>query len=63
MVLIYAAIIRNSISQFIIIIIIIVILPSWVFFTQTLADGLSLESEWLQVSSDLQDFSQYSGRS
>ena len=33
------------------------------FFTTALADGLSQESEWQQVSSDLQDSSQYSGRS
>ena len=31
-------------------------------FTPALADGLSLESEWLQVSSGLQDSSQYSDR-
>ena len=35
----------------------------WKFFTSALADGLSLESEWQQVSSSLQDSSQYSGRS
>ena len=33
------------------------------FFTPALADGLSLEFEWQQVSSSLQDSSQYSGRS
>ena len=33
------------------------------FFTSALADGLSLEFEWQQVSSSLQDSSQYSGRS
>ena len=32
-------------------------------FTSALADGLSLEFEWQQVSSSLQDSSQYSGRS
>ena len=32
------------------------------FFTSVLADGLSLEFEWQQVSSSLQDSSQYSGR-
>ena len=31
------------------------------FFTSVLADGLSLEFEWQQVSSGLQDSSQYSG--
>ena len=35
----------------------------WEFFTSALADGLSLEFEWQQVSSKLQDSSQYSGRS
>ena len=33
------------------------------FFTPALTDNLSLKSEWLQVSSDLQDSSQYSSRS
>ena len=33
------------------------------FFTSVLADGFSLEFEWQQVSSSLQDSSQYSGRS
>ena len=47
-------------SQFIIIIIIIYSLE---LFTSALADRLSLESEWQQVSSSLQDSSQYSGRS
>ena len=31
------------------------------FFSPALADGLSLDSEWQQVSSGLQDSSQYSG--
>ena len=35
----------------------------WEFFTSALADGFSLEFEWQQVSSSLQDSSQYSGRS
>ena len=35
----------------------------WSFFTLALADGLSQEFEWQQVSSSLQDSSQYSGRS
>ena len=34
-----------------------------VFFISANADGLSLEFEWQQVSSSLQDSSQYSGRS
>ena len=33
------------------------------FFTPALADDLSQEIEWQQVSSSLQDSSQYSGRS
>ena len=33
------------------------------FSTPALADGFSLEFEWQQVSSSLQDLSQYSGRS
>ena len=33
------------------------------FFTSVLADGLSLESEWQQVSLSLRDSSQYSGQS
>ena len=42
-------------------IIIIIIYSFWVF-PSALADGLSLESEWQQVSSGLQDSSEYSGR-
>ena len=41
----------------------ITIIYSFEFFTSVLADGLSLEFEWQQVSSSLQDSSQYSGRS
>ena len=37
------------------------ILLLWEFFRLTLADGLSLQSELQQVSSNLQDSSQYSG--
>ena len=33
------------------------------FFTSALADGLSLEFEWQQVSASLLDSSQYAGRS
>ena len=33
------------------------------FFTLASADGFPLESEWQQVSSSLQDSSQYSGQS
>ena len=45
------------------IIIIIIIIYSLEFFTSANADGLSLEFEWQQVSSSLQDSSQCSGRS
>ena len=41
----------------IIIIIIIIILLIGEFFIPTLANGFSLESEWRQVSSSLQDSS------
>ena len=41
----------------IIIIIIIIIIHSWELFTSALADGFSLESEWQQVSSSLQNSS------
>ena len=36
---------------------------SWEFFPSVLADGLSLEFEWQQVASSLQNSSQYSDRS
>ena len=36
---------------------------SLAFFTRALAGGLSLESEWQQIDSDLQDHFQYSSRS
>ena len=41
----------------------IIIIHSLELFTSVLADGFSQESEWQQVSSSLQDSSQYSGRS
>ena len=53
----------NCVQKIITIIIVIIIFTSWEFFTSVLADGLSLEFEWQQVSSNLQDCSQYSGRS
>ena len=40
-----------------------IIIHSLELFTSALADGSSLESEWQQISSSLQDSSQYSGRS
>ena len=43
--------------------IIIIIIYSLEFFRSVLADGLSLVFEWQQVSSSLQDSSQYSGHS
>ena len=48
-------------DQFVIIIIIIIYLSE--FFTSALADCLSLEFEWQQISSSLQNSSQYSSRS
>ena len=59
MVLFCAAIRRDSVSLLFIIIIIINISDE--FFKPAFADGLSWESEWQQVSSNLQDSSQYSG--
>ena len=44
-------------------IIIIIIITPLEFFTSVLADGFSLEFEWQQVSSSLQDSSRDSGRS
>ena len=44
-------------------IIIIIIIYSSRVFNSALADGRSLEFEWQQVSSSLQESSQYSGRS
>ena len=52
-----------SIVVAVVIIIIIIIIYSLEFLTSMLADGLSLEVELQQVSSSLQDSSQYSGRS
>ena len=40
-----------------------IILLFWEFFIPVLADGFPLEFEWQQVSSSLQDSSQYSGQS
>ena len=56
-------IIVYSLRVFHISIICIIIIYSLEFFTSTLADGLSLEFDWQQVSSSLQDSSRYSGRS
>ena len=41
----------------------IIIYSLRVFHISVLADGFSLEFEWQQVSSSLQDSSEYSGRS
>ena len=41
---------------------IIIIIYALEFFTSALADDLSLENEWQQVSLSLQDSSQYFGR-
>ena len=58
-----APIIIGIIVTFIIIILIIIIIYSLEIFTSTNVDGRSLEFEWQQVSSSIQDSSQYSGRS
>ena len=42
--------------------VVVTIIYSLEFLTSALADALSLEIEWQQVSSSLQDSSQYSGR-
>ena len=47
----------------VIIINVVIIVTNWDFFTLALDDGLSLEFERQQVSSSLQDSSQYSGQS
>ena len=52
-----------DLNAIIIIIIIIIIISPWESFTSSLADGLQPEFEWQQVSSSLQESSQYSGRS
>ena len=41
----------------------LLLFTAWEFFTSALADGLSLEFEWQQVSSSLLDYSLYSGQS
>ena len=53
----------TSSCRIIIIIIIIIIIHSLALFTSVLADDFSVESEWQQISSNLQDSSQYYGRS
>ena len=45
------------------VVVIIIIYSLKLFFTSALANGLSLEFEWQQVSSSLQDSSHYSGSS
>ena len=51
----------SSFFILIIIIVIIIIIIILEFFTSASADSLSLEFEWQQFSSSLQDFSRYSG--
>ena len=61
-----SVILVNSAKVIIIIIIItiiIIIIIPLEFFISVFADGLSVEFEWKQVSSSLQDSSQDSGRS
>ena len=45
------------------VIFILLLFTLWKFFTSELADCLSLEFQWQQVSTSLQDSSQYSSRS
>ena len=35
----------------------VIVLLTWEFFTQALAEGFPLEAEWQQISSSLQDSS------
>ena len=51
----------DNLTDFIIIIIIIIIIIPCKF--PALSEGLSLGSEWLEISSNIQDSSQYSGQS
>ena len=44
-------------------VLLLLLFTPWEFFTSALADGLSLNFEWQQVSSSLWDSSQYYGRS
>ena len=50
---------KSTILQILFLLLIIIL----ELFTSALVDGFSLESEWQQVSSSLQDSSQYSGSS
>ena len=52
----------NYLPVVIIIIIIIIIITPSEFFIPVLAEGISLKSEWLQVSLGHQDFSQNSSQ-
>ena len=45
---------------FLCLLLVIIILFLWVFFTGALANGITADSEWQQVSSDIQDSPQYS---
>ena len=45
----------------IVILLSLLLFNSLALFTSVLADGFSQESEWQQISSSLQDSSQYSG--
>ena len=52
---------NSTILQVLFFLLIIIIIYSLEFFTNLLADAFSLEFEWQQVFSSLQDSSQYSG--
>ena len=49
--------------SWLLLLLLLLLFTPWEFFTSVLADGLSLEFEWEQVSLSLQDSSQYSSRS
>ena len=49
--------------ELLLLLLLLLLLTPWEIFTSVLADGLSLEFESQQVSSSLQDSSQYSGHS
>ena len=55
--------VHNFASSLFYLLLLLLLFTPWEFFISVLADVLSLEFEWQQVSSSLQDSSHYSGRS
>ena len=53
----------SMVSRLLLLLLLLLLFTPLEFFTSMLADGFSLEFEWQQVSSSLQDSSQYSFRS